>query len=97
MKSPRYPIKASALNTNKRQAVIIVIFIILVLVSFQPTLLTVAEQDFGYHMILEHTLFFLMGYLSIRISEIILRLLVSSSKRTVQIKALLLTKHESGV
>jgi cytochrome c oxidase assembly factor CtaG len=82
MKPPIYPIKISASYINKSKTVIIVIFIILVMVSFQPTLLKVAEQDLGFHMILEHTLFFLVGYLSVQISEIMLRLLVSSSKKT---------------
>ena len=33
----------------------------------------------AYHMVIEHTLFFFLEYLSVQVSEIILRLLVSSN------------------
>ena len=61
MKSRRYPKKNTVIYPSKRKIGIIVIFILLVLVSSQHALLTVAEKDLGYHMILEHTLFFLIG------------------------------------
>lgn len=53
-------------------------FGILVLISLQPAFLEFTEQDLAYHMIIEHSLFFVMGAMSVQIAETILRLLVSS-------------------
>jgi len=47
--------------------------------SIQPAFLEFTERDLAYHMVIEHTLFFFLGYLSVRIAEIILRLLVCSN------------------
>ena len=52
----------------------------LVIISFQDTVLISLESDLGNHMILEHTLFFLMGYLGIKTSEIILKILFAKIK-----------------
>ena len=41
----------------------------LIIISLQDTVLISLESNLGNHMILEHTLFFLMGYLGIRTSE----------------------------
>lgn len=52
----------------------------LIVISFQDTVLFTLESDLGNHMILEHTLFFLMGYLGIKTSETILKILCASIK-----------------
>jgi len=53
-------------------------FGILVLISLQAAFLEFTEQDLAYHMIIEHSLFFTMGVMSIQIAETILKLFVSS-------------------
>jgi Protein of unknown function (DUF1404) len=67
------------INRNIRNYVIITTFTILTLMSIQPAFLEFTERDLAYHMVIEHTLFFFLGYLSVQIAEIILRLLVSSN------------------
>src|SRR4029078_8315969 len=52
----------------------------LIFISFQDTVLISLESDLGNHMILEHTLFFLMGYLGIKTSEFILKILFAKIK-----------------
>lgn len=52
----------------------------LIIISFQDTVLISLESDLGNHMILEHTLFFLMGYLGIKTSETILKILFAKIK-----------------
>jgi len=59
--------------------------------SIQPAFLEFAERDLAYHMIIEHTLFFFLGVLSVQVTEIILKLLVSSdSKRKTDLKGTLI-------
>ena len=67
------------INRNIRSYVIITTFTILSLMSIQPAFLEFTERDLAYHMIVEHTLFFFLGVLSVQVAEIILKLLVSSS------------------
>ncbi|MDQ6865568.1 MAG: DUF1404 domain-containing protein [Thermoproteota archaeon] len=67
------------INRNFRSYVIITTFTILTLMSIQPAFLEFTERDLAYHMIIEHTLFFFLGALSVQIAEIILKLLVSSN------------------
>ena len=67
------------INRNFRSYVIITTFTILTLMSIQPAFLEFTERDLAYHMVIEHTLFFFLGALSVQIAEIILKLLVSSS------------------
>lgn len=52
----------------------------LIIISFQDSVLISLESDLGNHMILEHTLFFLMGYLGIKTSETILKILFAKIK-----------------
>ena len=52
----------------------------LIIISLQDTVLIPLESDSGNHMILEHTLFFLIGYLGIKTSEIILKILFGKIK-----------------
>jgi cytochrome c oxidase assembly factor CtaG len=54
-------------------------FAILVLISIHPVFLKFTERDLGYHMVVEHTLFFFVGVLSVQGAESILRILVSSN------------------
>ena len=56
-------------------------FVILAVVSTQETLLGRIEADLGTHMILEHALFFLIGALSVIVTEILLKVLVLSVKK----------------
>ena len=53
---------------------LIAIFGILVFISVQPTFLEFTERDLAYHMTLEHTLFFVIGAMSIQVAETILKL-----------------------
>jgi hypothetical protein len=53
-------------------------FGMLVLISTQPAFLEFTEQDLAYHMIIEHTLFFVMGAMSVQVAERILKLLILS-------------------
>ncbi len=50
------------------------------IISLQDSVLRLLESDLGNHMILEHTLFFLIGYLGIKTSEIILKILFANIK-----------------
>ncbi len=59
--------------------------------SIQPAFLEFTERDLAYHMIIEHTLFFFLGVLSVQVAEIILKLLVSSDpKRKSDLKGTLI-------
>ena len=74
------------LISNRRFAVsyivTIAIFITLTGIAFQDGLLEVAESRLGSHMIFEHALFFIIGALSVMISEATLKVLNSrQSKR----------------
>ena len=61
---------------KKNTIVLITSFIILLIISLQPFLLVSLENELAYHMIIEHSIFFLLGALSIKISEIILKRLI---------------------
>ena len=62
------------LFSRKRSCCLIAIFGILVFISVQPTFLEFTERDLAYHMTLEHTLFFVIGAMSIQVAETILKL-----------------------
>lgn len=66
-----YPIKH---NTNF--LILLVTMLILLMISINGPLLEQIESDLGNHMIVEHSLFFLIGYLSMQVSESILKSLV---------------------
>lgn len=55
-----------------------IVFGTLVATSIQPDLLAATEKDLASHMVLEHTLFFVLGGISIQVAESVLRLIVSS-------------------
>ena len=56
-----------------------IVFGTLVATSLQPDLLAAAERDLASHMVLEHTLFFVLGGISVQVAETILRIVVSSA------------------
>jgi hypothetical protein len=60
----------------KRDIVIISVFLYLVIISTQPSILESTEVSLAGHMILEHLFFFLFGAMSVMLGEIILRNLV---------------------
>lgn len=66
------------INRKFRSYVIITTFTILTLMSIQPAFLEFTERDLAYHIVIEHTLFSFLGVLSVRVADIILKLLVSS-------------------
>src|ERR671914_2527542 len=63
-----------------REFVFIAVFGILTVISLQGSLLEIFEQDLANHMVLEHTLFFVYGALSIIVAEIVLRFIISYEK-----------------
>ncbi|HEX2067830.1 MAG TPA: DUF1404 family protein [Nitrososphaeraceae archaeon] len=63
-----------------REFVFIAAFGILTVISLQGSLLEIFEQDLANHMVLEHTIFFIYGALSIIIAEIVLRFIISYEK-----------------
>jgi hypothetical protein len=54
-----------------------IIFVTLVAISLQPDLLEATEKNLASHMILEHALFFFLGAISVQVTEIFLKLIVS--------------------
>jgi hypothetical protein len=70
----------SQIGHKTREFVFIAIFAVLTVVSLQGSLLEIFEQDLANHMVLEHTLFFVYGALSIIVAEIVLRSIISYEK-----------------
>lgn len=66
-------------NKNIRNFILIIVFATLVVTSIQPDLLAATEKDLASHMVLEHTLFFVLGGISIQVAETVLRSIVSSA------------------
>jgi hypothetical protein len=54
-----------------------IVFGTLIATSLQPNLLAATEKDLASHMVLEHTLFFFLGAISVQVAETVLRLIVS--------------------
>ena len=54
-----------------------IIFGTLIATSLQPDLLAATEKDLASHMVLEHTLFFFLGAISVQVAETVLKLIVS--------------------
>ena len=63
---------------------IIIIFVLLVIVSLQESVLEELESSLGNHMIMEHLLFFTIGALSVILSEIILRTIIIKNRQHVE-------------
>ena len=70
----------SQIGHKTREFVFIAVFGILTVISLQGSLLEIFEQDLANHMVLEHTLFFVYGALSIIVAEIVLRFIISYEK-----------------
>lgn len=66
-------------NNNKkiRDYILIGTFCLLISILLQPAILEFTEKDLAYHMIIEHTLFFIVGVMSVRVAEMILKLFTS--------------------
>ncbi|HEY6534653.1 MAG TPA: hypothetical protein VIY08_02415, partial [Candidatus Nitrosocosmicus sp.] len=60
---------------------LMILFIILTSISTQRFVLIPLEKELAYHMIVEHSIFFLLGAISVRIAEILLRFLVKFGKK----------------
>ena len=70
----------SQIGRKTREFVYIAVFGILTVISLQGSLLEILEQDLANHMVLEHTIFFIYGALSIIVAEIVLRFIISYEK-----------------
>jgi len=66
---------------NIRTYGLIAVFGILIVVSLQPTFIEATEHGLANHMVLEHSLFFIAGVLSVMIAETVLRFLVLSERK----------------
>ena len=56
-------------------------FCILIFILVQPSFLEFTERDLAYHMTIEHTLFFIIGIMSVQVAETVLKLLNSCKKK----------------
>jgi uncharacterized BrkB/YihY/UPF0761 family membrane protein len=70
----------SQIGRKTREFVFIAVFGIFTVISLQGSLLEILEQDLANHMVLEHTLFFVYGALSIIVAEIVLIFIISYEK-----------------
>jgi hypothetical protein len=66
---------------NKSTYLLIIGFIGLIIISLQTFILIPLEKELAYHMIVEHSIFFLLGAASIKIAELFLKALVIYSKK----------------
>jgi hypothetical protein len=71
----------SSIVKNTRYYTLMIVFGILTAISVQPALLEFTEKDLANHMIIEHSLFFIIGATSVQVAETILKLLVSSQSK----------------
>jgi uncharacterized protein DUF1404 len=55
-------------------------FCILMFILVQPAFLEFTEQNLAYHMTIEHTLFFVIGVMSVQVAETVLKLFNSYKK-----------------
>jgi hypothetical protein len=69
-------------DLNTKSLILLVTMLILLMISINGPLLEQFESDLGNHMIVEHVLFFSIGYLSILVSESILRSIVSNIRNS---------------
>jgi Protein of unknown function (DUF1404)/Cytochrome c oxidase caa3 assembly factor (Caa3_CtaG) len=72
-----------------------IVFGTLVATSIQPDLLAATEKDLASHMVLEHTLFFMLGGISVQVAETVLRIIVSSANNKERRKQSHTTDKES--
>ena len=64
------------INIEKYNIFLIVCFAGLFIISLQHFLLVSMENELAYHMIVEHSIFFLLGAISVKVAEMILKALV---------------------
>jgi hypothetical protein len=64
--------------------VIVALFVFLIFLSALPAVLQWAESSLPRHMIIEHSMFFILGSASVVFAEIILRCMVTMSFRNNQ-------------
>jgi hypothetical protein len=72
------------------------LFGILTVLSVQSPILEITEQNLALHMIIEHTIFFFLGASSVKTAEILLRILVTRSKRNLTCRAISITKKNAN-
>ncbi|HJT47760.1 MAG TPA: DUF1404 family protein [Nitrososphaeraceae archaeon] len=72
------------------------LFGILIVLSLQSPILEITEQNLALHMVVEHTIFFFLGASSVKTAEILLRILVSHSKRKLTCRAISITKKKTN-
>lgn len=63
--------------------IVIAIFILLVLLSLNETIMYYLEKDLGNHMIIEHILFFSIGALSVVVAERILKIMIRNDRKSL--------------
>ena len=66
---------------NKTTYLLIIGFIGLIVISLQSFVLIPLEKELAYHMIIEHSIFFLLGATSVKITETFLKTLVIYDKK----------------
>lgn len=60
-----------------------VLFFILIIISFNESILAMSEKYLEAHMIIEHSIFFLIGILSVIIIEQSLKYILSAEKKKI--------------
>jgi Protein of unknown function (DUF1404)/Cytochrome c oxidase caa3 assembly factor (Caa3_CtaG) len=73
---------SSSIKKNISNYTVIIVFGVLTIISVQPALLEFTEKGLANHMVLEHSLFFILGAMSVQVAETVLRLLVSSGGKS---------------
>jgi cytochrome c oxidase assembly factor CtaG len=61
------------IKKNLKSIISLTILMFLLIISFQEWILESLENELGYHMIFEHTMFFLIGYLSVNALELLIK------------------------
>jgi len=72
------------ITIKKNTFLVVFSFITLLVISLQPFLLVPMEHELAYHMIIEHSIFFLLGALSIKISELGLKKMIIYKKNKIK-------------
>jgi hypothetical protein len=63
--------------------IVISVFILLICISLQESILEQLEKDLGNHMVIEHILFFVFGALSVTVAETILKIMIRKDRQHV--------------
>jgi hypothetical protein len=89
------PFSVLALELTLGRSLWLCLFGILIVLSLQSPILETTEQNLALHMVVEHTIFFFLGASSVKAAEILLRILVSHSKRKLTCRAISITKKKN--